>query len=146
MKTVFPELEEKADQIRIYSGDRYETVDEAKAGMVCAVTGLTKTVPGMGLGTQKGKIVPVLEPVLTYRLILPEEVDAAVMLKKLRLLEEEEPELHVGWNEKTKDILIKVMGEVQIEILKRLIWESLFILRWSLRWRSRNSSISILLN
>ena len=101
VKTVFPELEEKADQIRIYSGDRYETVDEAKAGMVCAVTGLTKTVPGMGLGTQKGKIVPVLEPVLTYRLILPEEVDAAVMLKKLRLLEEEEPELHVGWNEKT---------------------------------------------
>ena len=123
VKTVFPELEEKADQIRIYSGDRYETVDEAKAGMVCAVTGLTKTVPGMGLGTQKGKIVPVLEPVLTYRLILPEEVDAAVMLKKLRLLEEEEPELHVGWNEKTKDILIKVMGEVQIEVLKTRIEE-----------------------
>ncbi len=123
VKKVFPELEEKADQIRIYSGDRYETADEAEAGTVCAVTGLTRTVPGMGLGILRGQTIPVLEPVLTYRLMLPEDVDAAVMLKKLQMLEEEEPELHIGWNEKAKEILVKVMGEVQIEVLKTLIAE-----------------------
>ncbi len=121
VKTVLPELEEKVDQIRIYSGEKYETTEEAEAGTVCAVTGLLATLPGMGLGALKQQTVPVLEPVLTYRLILPENVDAAVMLKKLELLEEEEPELHVIWNEKAKEILVKVMGEVQIEVLKTLI-------------------------
>lgn len=123
VKTVLPRLEEKVNQIRIYSGEKYETAEEAEAGMVCAVTGLKGTMPGMGLGALNNSVLPVLEPVLTYQLLLPEDVDAAAMLPKLRVLEEEEPELHVVWNEKLKEILIKVMGEVQIQVLKSLIAE-----------------------
>lgn len=123
VKTLLPTLDEKVNQIRIYSGEKYETVTEAEAGMVCSVTGLEKTRPGMGLGENETSILPVLEPVLTYQLLLPEGYDAAQMLPKLRMLEEEEPELHVVWNEKLKEILVKVMGEVQIEVLKSLIAE-----------------------
>lgn len=114
---------EKVHQIRIYSGSRYETVNEAPAGMICALTGLTRTYPGEGLGIEAGGQKPVLEPVLTYQILLPEDTDAAVMLPKLRQLEEEEPELHIVWKEELQEIQAQVMGEVQIEVLQRLIEE-----------------------
>ncbi len=114
---------EKVNQIRVYSGSKYETVKEAPAGMVCALTGLTKTYPGEGLGKEGRGRKPVLEPVLTYQIQLPEGTDAAVMLPKLRLLEEEEPELHIMWKEELQEIQAQVMGEVQIEVLQRLIEE-----------------------
>ena len=115
--------QEKVNQIRIYSGEKYETADEISAGRVCAVTGLSETFPGEGIGIEGASGMPVLEPVLTYRLLLPEGMDAAVLLPKLRQLEEEEPELHIIWREETKEIQIQLMGEVQIEILKSLIRE-----------------------
>lgn len=117
------EWEEKNHQIRIYSGEQFEVVQEAEAGCVCAVTGLTKTRPGDGLGCENQAELPVLEPVLTYCVELPEDVDAAVILPKLLELEEENPELHVIWMEETKSIQISMMGEVQIEILTKLILE-----------------------
>ena len=115
--------EEKADQIRIYSGARYETAQEVFAGMVCAVTGLTHTRPGQGLGAEPSALGPVLEPVLNYRVELPEGCDPHEMLKKLRLLEEEEPMLNVLWNEELAEIHVRLMGQVQAEILKSLIRE-----------------------
>ena len=114
---------EKVNQIRIYSGEKYEAVNEAVAGCLCAVTGLLKTFPGEGLGKEQAGSIPILEPVLTYRIILPEEIDAAAMLPKLRLLEEEEPEIHLVWDDTLKEIQIRIMGEVQLEILQRLIKE-----------------------
>ncbi len=114
---------EKADQIRIYSGARYETVTEAEAGTVCAVTGLTQTRPGQGLGVEAEAALPVLEPVLTYQIILPEGCNVHDMLQKLRQLEEEEPELHIVWKEELHELHAQLMGEVQIEILKTLIFE-----------------------
>ncbi|MBS6194307.1 MAG: TetM/TetW/TetO/TetS family tetracycline resistance ribosomal protection protein [Clostridiales bacterium] len=113
--------EEKADQIRIYSGEKYEAVNEAKAGTICAVTGLTSTYPGQGLGLEAASDLPVLEPVLTYQIKLPEECDIHRMLLNLRQLEEEEPLLHIVWNEELDEIHAQVMGEVQIEILKSMI-------------------------
>lgn len=115
--------EEKVNQIRIYSGAKYQTVNEAVTGMICAVTGLTKTKAGEGLGCEAGEILPVLEPVLHYRIELPEGCDASVMLSKLRMLEEEDPQLHISWNEELQEIQAQIMGEVQIEILKNLIQE-----------------------
>lgn len=115
--------DEKVNQIRIYSGERFEAVNEVAAGEVCVVTGLTKTYPGEGLGIEAETGMPVLEPVLTYQVILPEEVDAAVMLPKLRMLEEEEPELHIVWDENLQEIQVQIMGEVQIEILKSMIYD-----------------------
>ncbi len=115
--------EEKINQIRIYSGEKFEAVSEVTAGNVCAVTGLSKTVPGEGLGVEKDSETPFLEPVLSYCVQLPEETDAAVMLPKLRQLEEEDPMLQIVWNEKHKEIHAKVMGEVQIEILQSLVKE-----------------------
>lgn len=115
--------EEKADQIRIYSGAGYRTVEEAPAGTVCAVTGLSKTHSGEGLGIEGESEMPVLEPVLTYRIGLPSECDVHHMLKNLRQLEEEEPELHIVWEEQTNEIHVQMMGEVQIDILKRMILE-----------------------
>lgn len=115
--------EEKADQIRIYSGAKFETVTEVPAGTVCAVTGLTKTWPGQGLGIESASESPILEPVLTYRIELPEGCDVHGMLQKLRQLEEEEPELHIVWNEQLGEIHVQVMGEVQIEILQSMILE-----------------------
>lgn len=115
--------EEKVKQIRMYSGEKYEAVNEVGAGMVCAVAGLTQTHPGEGLGTEKKSFLPVLEPVLTYQIMLPEGCDARTMLPNLRQLEEEEPELHVVWNEKLQEIQVQIMGEVQIEILRSLIAE-----------------------
>ena len=113
--------EEKINQIRIYSGEKYETAEEVGAGGVCAVTGLLRTFPGEELGAEKASRLPVLEPVLTYQIILPEEVSPAVMLPRLRELEEEEPQLHIVWDETLKEIQVQVMGEVQIEVLSELI-------------------------
>ena len=115
--------EEKADQIRIYSGAKFEPVKEAPAGTVCAVTGLTHTFPGQGLGITENSNMPVLEPVLNYRILLPEGCDVHQMLKKLKELEEEDPQLHIVWDEQLGEIHAMLMGDVQIEILKRLIWE-----------------------
>ena len=114
---------EKADQIRIYSGAKFDMIKEAEAGTVCAVTGLTRTYPGEGLGIEKESAMPVLEPVLNYQIILPEGCDAHKMLKSLKELEEEEPQLHIMWDEQLGEIHAMLMGEVQIEILKHLIWE-----------------------
>lgn len=113
--------EEKVNQIRIYSGEKYETVSQAEAGTVCAVAGLAKTAPGQGFGMETGTVLPLLEPVLDYHVILPEGCDAAVMLPRLRELEEEEPLLHVVWDEALQEIHAKVMGEVQLEILQGMI-------------------------
>ncbi|MDO4275472.1 MAG: TetM/TetW/TetO/TetS family tetracycline resistance ribosomal protection protein [Eubacteriales bacterium] len=115
--------EEKADQIRIYSGAKFETQKEAEAGTVCAVTGLTHTYPGQGLGIERESEMPVLEPVLNYQIQLPQDCDVHQMLKKLKELEEEDPQLHIVWDEQLNEIHAMLMGEVQIEILKRLIWE-----------------------
>ena len=115
--------EEKVNQLRLYSGDKYEAVSEAPAGMICAATGLLHTKPGEGLGSCEMGAEPVLEPVLTYRVELPYDVDAAAMLPKLLQLEEEEPELHIVWEEEKKEIHAQIMGEIQMEILKSLIAE-----------------------
>ena len=104
-------------------GEKYETVNELQAGRICAVTGLSDTIPGQCLGAEQGGYEPVLEPVLTYQMILPEETSASVILPKLRQLEEEEPELHIIWNEELQEIQVQIMGEVQLEILKSLIKE-----------------------
>lgn len=115
--------EEKVDQIRIYSGVKYETVDEADAGTICAVTGLSKTYPGEGLGIEVGSNLPLIEPVLNYQLILPQDCSPYVMFTKLLQLEEEEPQLHIAWNEKLKEIHVQLMGEIQLEVLKNIILE-----------------------
>ncbi|RGF16216.1 GTP-binding protein [Blautia sp. AM16-16B] len=115
--------QEKVNQIRIYSGEKYTMVSEVKAGTVCAVTGLTATYPGQGLGSEQAYDMPVLEPVLSYRIGLPEEVNVHQALLQLRQLEEEEPLLHIVWNGMLGEIYAQVMGEVQIEILKSLIKE-----------------------
>ena len=114
---------EKADQIRIYSGAKYQTVDQAPAGMVCAVTGLTSAHPGDGLGAEAGAPSPVLEPVLAYRAVLPEGVDAHKALSALRKLEDADPALHVAWNEGLQEIRVQLMGEVQLEIVQSLLKE-----------------------
>lgn len=115
--------QEKVNQIRIYSGEKHTMVSEVKAGTVCAVTGLTATYPGQGLGSEQASDMPVLEPVLSYRIGLPEEVNGHQALLQLRQLEEEEPLLHIVWNGTLGEIYAQVMGEVQIEILKSLIKE-----------------------
>jgi small GTP-binding protein len=115
--------EEKADQIRLYSGESFRTVPEAPAGMICALTGLTQTRAGDGLGFEKRASDPLLEPVLTYQLLLPPDCDVHGMLAKLRRLEEELPELHVVWKDALGEIHVQVMGAVQLEILKSLILE-----------------------
>ena len=114
---------EKADQIRIYSGAKYQTVDQAPAGMVCTVTGLTAAHPGDGLGAEAGAPSPVLEPVLAYRAVLPEGVDAHKALSALRKLEDADPALHVAWNEGLQEIRVQLMGEVQLEIVQSLLKE-----------------------
>lgn len=115
--------EEKVNQIRIYSGEKFETVQEAEAGSICAVTGLTATLPGEGLGREQSKEFPMLEPVLSYCVKLPEGCDAAFMLPKLLQLQEEDPMLQIVWDEELKEIHVKVMGEVQTEVLKTMIYE-----------------------
>lgn len=114
---------EKINQIRIYSGARYETPASVQAGEVCAVTGLTATAAGEGLGAENASAQPFFVPVLTYRLILPDDVSAAQFLPKLYQLEEEEPQLHVCWDEHLSEIHVQLMGEVQTEVLQRMIAE-----------------------
>lgn len=116
-------LEEKVDQIRLYSGDKYETTEELAAGEVCAVTGLTATYPGQGLGAEQATSAPLLEPVLNYQIRLPQDVNPVEMMGKLKLLEEEDPQLHILWNEQLQEIHVQMMGQVQIEVLTQLIKE-----------------------
>ena len=115
--------QEKVNQIRIYSGSKYQPLDEAPAGTVCAVTGLTQTRPGDSLGVEPPAGEPELEPVLTYQVILPAGCDRHAMLRNLRQLEEEDPQLRVVWNEVLEEIHLQLMGEVQLEVLTRLIRE-----------------------
>jgi ribosomal protection tetracycline resistance protein len=113
--------EEKVSQIRIYSGAKFEAVGEAEAGTVCAVTGLTQTRPGEGLGTEETSSGPVLMPVLSYQIILPEGCDPRAVLPKFRQLEEESPELRIVWDEQLREIRAQIMGQVQTEILQSVI-------------------------
>ena len=115
--------EEKINQIRIYSGAKYEAVNEIEAGGVCAVTGLSSSYIGQGLGVEKGTAAPFLEPVLTYQMILPEGADTTKVLRELKQLEEEEPLLNIVWNPTLEEIHVQLMGEVQTEILKTMIAE-----------------------
>ena len=115
--------DEKINQIRIYSGEKFEMVQEVTAGEICAVTGLSNTYPGEGLGIEKASEAPILEPVLNYQILLPEGCDVHTMLRNLRQLEEEDPMLRIVWKEEIGEINARLMGEVQIEILKSLIKE-----------------------
>lgn len=112
---------EKVNQIRIYSGSRYDTVEEAYAGTVCAVTGLCNTFVGQGLGAEEKGMIPSLEPVLTYKLIYPQGVDAFQLWEHIKLLEEEDPQLHVEWKEHSCEIFLKVMGEIQLQVLQQMV-------------------------
>lgn len=114
---------QKVNQIRIYSGEKYEAVNEVEGGSICAVTGLSDTYPGEGLGAEQGTYLPVLEPVLNYQVIPTEGDDPILLLPKLRELEEEEPQLHIVWEEALQEIHVQLMGEVQLEVLKTLIYE-----------------------
>ena len=116
-------LSEKVNQIRLYSGAKYETADSVEAGQVCALLGLSATWPGQGLGIEPDAAAPLLEPVLGYRVGLPKGVDARQALPKLRLLEEEDPQLHVVWEGESGEIRIQLMGAVQIDVLRALIKE-----------------------
>ncbi len=115
--------EEKAEQIRIYSGAKFQAVNRAEAGTVCAVTGLTRTYPGQGLGREQEGSPPALEPALNYRLLLPEGTDPHMALENLRLLAEEDPQLHIFWNERLQEIHLQLMGQVQLEVLRELIFQ-----------------------
>lgn len=117
------EHSEKVNQIRIYSGDKFSTVDKAAAGTVCAVTGITFAGPGDGLGTEENTGLPVLEPVLTYRLELPDDINAHTALEKMKILEAEDPQLKVVWNERPGEIQVQLMGDVQLEVLQSIIAE-----------------------
>ncbi len=114
-------LQEKVNQIRIYSGEKYQMIQEAKAGTVCAVAGLEHTHAGQGLGIEKGENRFVLEPAMSYGVLLPEGVDVHRTLQQLKQLEEEDPQLHIAWNSQTEEIQLQLMGEVQLEILKEVI-------------------------
>ena len=116
-------LEEKVSQIRIYSGMKYEAVDSVVPGQVCAVLGLSGCWPGQGLGAEADAAAAVLEPVLSYRVILPKGCDPALMLPKMQQLGQEDPQLHVRWNEKLSEISVQLMGKVQTEVLKSLVKE-----------------------
>lgn len=115
--------DEKVSQIRIYSGEKFETVTEAGTGMVCAVAGVNSTYAGEGIGTENESEKPVLEPVLNYQVILPGDCDVHTMLRNLRQLEEEDPMLKIVWNEELSEIHVRLMGEVQTEVLRSLILE-----------------------
>ena len=119
--------EEKVNQIRIYSGAKYETVSEVESGGVCAVTGLVSSYIGQGFGVEKGTAAPFLEPVLTYQMILPDGADTTKVLRELKQLEEEEPLLNIVWNPALEEIHVQLMGEVQTEILKTMIAERFYL-------------------
>ena len=115
------EWSEKADQLRIYSGEKYKLTESVPAGSVCAVTGLERTFPGQGLGGEALAEPPVLEPVLTYQILLPRDCNLPETMRKLRQLEEEDPQLHILWNERLQEVHVQLMGEVQLEVLQRQI-------------------------
>ena len=123
VKDVLADTGEKINQIRLYSGEKFETPQEVYAGQVCAVTGPEQTKPGQGLGAEEASELPILEPVLTYSLELPDDCDVHQMLINLRRLEEEEPELNIIWEEETGEISVRLMGEVQTGILRSIIKE-----------------------
>ena len=114
-------LEEKLVQPRLYSGEKYTTPEAVFAGQICAVTGLSATYVGQGLGAAAQSKSPVLEPVMTYRVVLPKGCDPAVALPKLRQLEEEDPQLHLVWSDRLKQIHVQIMGRVQLEIFRSLV-------------------------
>ena len=114
-----PDWEEKVNQIRLYSGAKFTAVDVAPAGTVCAVTGLTRTTAGEGLGAEENWTGPRLEPVLSYQVIPPEGVDASTLLERLRRLEEEDPQLQVEWEPHAEQVRVKLMGQVHREVLER---------------------------
>ena len=114
-----PNWEEKVNQIRLYSGAKFTAVDVAPAGTVCAVTGLTRTAAGEGLGAEENWTGPRLEPVLSYQVIPPEGVDASTLLERLRRLEEEDPQLQVEWEPHAEQVRVKLMGQVHREVLER---------------------------
>ena len=117
------EREEKVNQIRIYHGDKFDATEEVFAGQICAVTGLSFALAGEGLGKEEQSIVPYLEPVLSYKVFGPKEMDAHTVMEKLHILEEEHPELHISWDEELSEIRAQLMGDVQIEVLHRMILE-----------------------
>lgn len=112
---------EKANQLRLYSGTKYTLAERVGPGQVCAVTGLTQCRPGQGLGAQRDSEPPALEPVLSYQVLLPEGADSHAALDKLRRLEQEDPQLHVVWNETLGQIHLQLMGEIQLEVLRTLL-------------------------
>ena len=114
---------EKADQLRIYSGGKFHLAEEVTAGGVCAVTGLTHTYPGQGLGAEEDTPAPVLESFLTYQVFLPDGMEPHTAVRCLRVLEEEDPQLHVVWNEQLHEIRVQIMGAVQLEVLQRVLKE-----------------------
>ena len=116
-------ISEKVSQIRLYSGDKFEQVDFVSAGEICALSGLSATYVGQGLGLESDSCKPILEPVLSYRICLPPECDLALYYPKLKELEEEEPSLHLYWNDELRQIEARLMGDIQIDLLKRLISE-----------------------
>ncbi len=114
---------EKVSQLRLYSGDKFEQIESANAGEICAVIGLSSTYAGQGLGIESDTCKPLLEPVLSYRIILPDGCDQNLYFPKLKELEEEEPSLHLFWNDELSQIEARLMGEIQIDLLKRLIFD-----------------------
>ena len=114
---------EKANRIRVYSGEKFTAIDEAAAGTVCAVTGITFAKSGDGLGIERDSDLPMLEPVLTYKVDLTDGTDPHTALAKLKILENEDPQLNVVWNSRLAEIQIQLMGEIQLEVLKSIIFE-----------------------
>ena len=114
---------EKVNEIRIYSGEEFHSVQEADAGTVCVVMGLSQTKSGEGLGRERHSFAPLLEPVLIYRILTKADEDMHVLRENLKQLEEENPQLHIVWNEELGELHVQVMGEIEISILKSLIWE-----------------------
>ena len=123
VKDYLEKYDEKVNQIRSYSGNRFVSVQEAAAGEICVVTGLTKSHAGEGIGAEEKEELPLLEPVMTYRLITDENANDAEVFRTIQELEDEMPELSIEWDEKNECIQIKIMGEVQIEILKNILKE-----------------------
>ncbi|MBR5868117.1 MAG: GTP-binding protein, partial [Clostridia bacterium] len=117
------DFEEKITALRVYAGAKFKTIDVAYPGDVVAAVGLTRTAPGMSLGAEAESMPPTLEPVLTYRVILPPEMDAHRAMMQFRELEEEEPQLHVDWNSRLAELRVRIMGEVQLEVLHELVKE-----------------------
>lgn len=119
----YKNIEEKVTQLRLYSGETYQTVDTVFPGQVCALLGLTQSLPGDALGAEEQSVPPLLTPVMTYGLLLPPGTDERIALQKLKQLEEEEPLLRVVWEERLRQIRVQLMGQVQLEVLQALIWE-----------------------